>query len=97
MQELEAQQKAQPAAIAADDNADRGAARYVLSGSWRNASVSPVLADIEKIENSKPSGSLTFDLSGVDDIDTTGAWLGGALALILAGLGTIVVRRRARS
>jgi hypothetical protein len=30
-------------------------------------------------------------------IDTAGAWLGGALALILAGLGTIVVRRRARS
>ncbi|MGV1752921.1 MlaE family lipid ABC transporter permease subunit [Agrobacterium sp. CG674] len=75
MQELEAQQKAQPAAIVADDNADRGAARYVLSGSWRNANVSPVLADIEKIETSKSSGPVTIDLSGVEDIDTTGAWL----------------------
>ncbi len=75
MQELETRQQVQPAAISADDNAKNGGARYALTGSWRNANVAPVLADIEKIEKSKPSGAITIDLSGVENIDTTGAWL----------------------
>ncbi|UHS56667.1 ABC transporter permease [Agrobacterium vaccinii] len=75
MQELETRQQVQPAAISADDNAENGGARYALTGSWRNANVAPVLADIEKIEKSKPSGAITIDLSGVENIDTTGAWL----------------------
>ncbi len=75
MQEPEARQPAQPAAISADNDANGGSARYVLSGSWRNANVSAVLGDIEKIEKSAANGSITVDLSDVDNIDTTGAWL----------------------
>ncbi|WP_320200077.1 ABC transporter permease [Agrobacterium sp. rho-13.3] len=75
MQELETRQQAQAAAISADDNAESGGARYALSGSWRNANISSVLADVVKLETSKPSGSVAIDLSDVDNIDTTGAWL----------------------
>lgn len=75
MQELEIRQQAQPAAISADDNAGNGGGRYVASGSWRNANVAPVLAELEKIEKSAGSGTVTIDLSQVDNIDTTGAWL----------------------
>lgn len=75
MQELETRQQAQPAAISADEDAKGGSARYALSGSWRNANIASVLADIEKIEKSSPSGSITVDLSDVDNIDTTGAWI----------------------
>ncbi|SCX28146.1 ABC transporter permease [Agrobacterium rosae] len=75
MQEPEARQPAQPAAISVDNDAKGGSARYVLTGSWRNANVSSVLGDIEKIEKSGANGSIMVDLSGVDNIDTTGAWL----------------------
>ncbi|XUY28176.1 MlaE family lipid ABC transporter permease subunit [Agrobacterium sp. rho-8.1] len=75
MQELQTQQQAQPASISADNDAEGGNARYVLSGSWRNANIHPVLADIEKIEKSEKGGSITMDLSDIENIDTTGAWL----------------------
>ncbi|QCI97955.1 ABC transporter permease [Agrobacterium larrymoorei] len=75
MQEQELRQQAQSAAISADDNAERGGARYVLSGSWRNANISSVLPDIEKLEKAGTSGPITIDLSSVDNIDTTGAWI----------------------
>lgn len=75
MQEPETRPQAQPAAISADENAGNDGVRYALSGSWRNANVAPVLADIDKIEKSGSSGAITIDLSGVENIDTTGAWL----------------------
>ncbi|NTJ42586.1 MlaE family lipid ABC transporter permease subunit [Agrobacterium larrymoorei] len=75
MQEQEIRQQAQSAAISADDNAERGGARFVLSGSWRNANISSVLPDIDKIEAASTSGPVTIDLSNIDNIDTTGAWI----------------------
>ncbi|GAK70814.1 putative ABC transporter permease protein [Agrobacterium rubi TR3 = NBRC 13261] len=90
MQELQTKQQAQPASISADDNAEGGNARYVLSGSWRNANIHPVLADIEKIEKSGKGSPVTVDLSDVDDIDTTGAWILRRMSYRLEQAGTQV-------
>ncbi len=62
------------AAISADDGAERGGARYVLTGSWRNANISAVLPELDKLEKAA-SGAIKIDLSGIDNIDTTGAWV----------------------
>ena len=75
MQEQEPGKRVEQAAISADENAERGGARYVLSGSWRNANISPVLPELDKIEKSGASRAITIDLSGIDHIDTTGAWI----------------------
>ncbi|MBB3947864.1 phospholipid/cholesterol/gamma-HCH transport system permease protein [Rhizobium skierniewicense] len=91
MQELQTKQRAKPASISADDNAEAENARYVLSGSWRNANIHPVLADIEKIERSAANGSISVDLADVDDIDTTGAWLLRRMRYRLEQAGTEVV------
>ncbi|MDQ1198694.1 MlaE family lipid ABC transporter permease subunit [Agrobacterium sp. SORGH_AS 787] len=75
MQEQEPGKRVEQAAISADNNAERGGVRYVLSGSWRNANISSVLPELEKIEKAGASGPIRIDLSGVDNIDTTGAWI----------------------
>ena len=75
MQEQDTRQQARPSTISADENVEGSGARYVLSGSWRNSNVAPVLAEIDKIESSSPSGAVTIDVSDIDDIDTTGAWI----------------------
>ncbi|MCO5729994.1 MlaE family lipid ABC transporter permease subunit [Rhizobium sp. SSA_523] len=51
-----------------------GAERLVLSGDWRNRAISGVLRELARHEHGG-SGALTVDASGIDFIDTSGAWL----------------------
>lgn len=49
--------------------------RYVLQGEWRNHSIGNVVRELAKIEKSAPGGPVEIDVSGVEGIDTAGAWL----------------------
>ncbi len=64
-----------------------GGERYVLTGDWRNHSVAPVLKDMDRLEKSGGGGSVEIDLSGIDDIDTAGAWLIRKLMTAKGGQG----------
>jgi phospholipid/cholesterol/gamma-HCH transport system permease protein len=75
MQEDQKQPVATPAAITAEKGAGDAAERYVLSGDWRNHTISNALPEIEKLENASASGKVEIDLSGIGGIDTTGAWV----------------------
>jgi phospholipid/cholesterol/gamma-HCH transport system permease protein len=66
---------ANPAAILAETKGGDAAERYVLSGEWRNHSVGGLLRDLEQLEKNQSPGKLEIDLSAIDGIDTTGAWL----------------------
>lgn len=59
----------------AHEQAEGGAARLVLSGDWRNASVPSVLGAVDAFCARPGSGEVEIDLDGVAGIDTTGAWL----------------------
>ena len=75
MQEQDTRQQATPAAITEDGAVSGGGLRYVMSGSWRNSNLSAVLPDLDKIEKSRPTGPVEIELSSVESIDTTGAWI----------------------
>jgi phospholipid/cholesterol/gamma-HCH transport system permease protein len=75
MQEQDTRQQANPAAITEDDNVSGGGLRFVMSGSWRNSNLAGVFPSLEKIEKSKSAGPVEIDLSSVEAIDTTGAWI----------------------
>ncbi|MBW9074694.1 ABC transporter permease [Agrobacterium deltaense] len=75
MQEQDTRQQANPAAITEDDSVSGGGLRFVMSGSWRNSNLAGVFPSLEKLEKSKSAGPVEIDLSSVDAIDTTGAWI----------------------
>ncbi|UXS01474.1 ABC transporter permease [Agrobacterium tumefaciens] len=75
MQEQDRRQQANPAAISEDNNVHGEGVRYALTGSWRNSDLAHVFEAVEKIGKSAPGGAIDIDLSGVDAIDTTGAWI----------------------
>ncbi|MGF0520403.1 ABC transporter permease [Agrobacterium pusense] len=75
MQEQDTRQQATPAAITEDGAVSGGGLRYVMSGSWRNSNLSAVLPDLDRIEKSRPAGPVEIELSSVESIDTTGAWI----------------------
>ncbi|UXT22363.1 MlaE family lipid ABC transporter permease subunit [Agrobacterium tumefaciens] len=75
MQEQDTRQQANPAAITEDDSVSGGGLRFVMSGSWRNSNLAGVFPNLEKIEKSKSAGPVEIDLSSVEAIDTTGAWI----------------------
>ncbi|UXT48962.1 MlaE family lipid ABC transporter permease subunit [Agrobacterium tumefaciens] len=75
MQEQDTRQQANPAAITEDGSVSGGGLRYVMSGSWRNSNLSGIFGSLDRIEKSKSGGSVEIDLSAVEAIDTTGAWI----------------------
>ncbi|MDS7597139.1 MlaE family lipid ABC transporter permease subunit [Agrobacterium tumefaciens] len=75
MQEQDRRQQANPAAISEDSNVHGDGVRYVLTGSWRNSDLAHVFEAVEKIAKVAPGGAADIDLSGVEAIDTTGAWI----------------------
>ncbi|MFB7143196.1 ABC transporter permease [Agrobacterium tumefaciens] len=75
MQEQDTRQQANPAAITEDDSVSGGGLRFVMSGSWRNSNLAGVFPGLEKIEKGKSAGPVEIDLSSVEAIDTTGAWI----------------------
>ncbi len=52
-----------------------GGQRLKLTGNWRNHGISKVLPKLGKIESAKANGRLEVDVSAIDGIDTSGAWL----------------------
>jgi phospholipid/cholesterol/gamma-HCH transport system permease protein len=52
-----------------------GGERFVLAGDWRGTTISSILNDFERIEKSGGNGRAEIDLTGVQGIDTAGAWL----------------------
>ena len=52
-----------------------GGERYLLTGEWRNQTVAGVLPALSKLEKAQGRGRLEIDLSGVNGVDTAGAWL----------------------
>lgn len=75
MQEQDTRQQANPAAISADDTVSGGESRFVLSGSWRNSNLSGIFPILDKIEKDASSSAAEIDLSSIEAIDTTGAWI----------------------
>lgn len=75
MQEQDTRQQANPAAITEDDAVSGGGSRYVMTGSWRNSNLSGIFESLDRIEKSRPNGPVEIDLSSVEAIDTTGAWI----------------------
>lgn len=49
--------------------------RYVLAGDWRNRGISAVLNDLMAAETKAGEGKLEIEASGIEAIDTSGAWL----------------------
>ncbi len=49
--------------------------RFVATGDWRNHGIASVLPTLDKLEKSDGRGRVEIDVSGVDAIDTSGAWL----------------------
>ena len=49
--------------------------RFVARGDWRNHSISEVLGTLERLEKASGRGRVDIDVSGVQAIDTAGAWL----------------------
>ncbi|CAD7033932.1 STAS domain-containing protein [Pseudorhizobium halotolerans] len=49
--------------------------RFVARGDWRNHSISDVLGTLERLEKASGRGRVDIDVSGVQAIDTAGAWL----------------------
>ncbi|MDO1584558.1 MlaE family lipid ABC transporter permease subunit [Rhizobium oryzicola] len=63
-----------PATIEKADEAG-SAERFVLSGDWRNRSIAPVLHKLAEFEKQGAGGEVEIDVSQVQHIDTSGAWL----------------------
>ncbi|MFD1744217.1 MlaE family ABC transporter permease [Rhizobium helianthi] len=49
--------------------------RFVLSGDWRNRGISHVLKDLMAAEQKSGQGKLDIEVSNIDAVDTSGAWL----------------------
>ena len=49
--------------------------RFVLAGDWRNRGISQVLNDLMAAEQKQGQGKLEIDASGIEAVDTSGAWL----------------------
>jgi phospholipid/cholesterol/gamma-HCH transport system permease protein len=49
--------------------------RIVARGDWRNHGIANVLPTLDKLEKGGGSGRVEVDVSGVEAIDTSGAWL----------------------
>lgn len=75
-----------PATIETTSSAE-GAQSHILSGDWRNRSISTVLPDLATIENGKGSGRIVIDVSGIGSVDTAGAWLIRRLIIRLQAAG----------
>lgn len=58
-----------------DTSGKDGAQRLVLSGSWRNTGLPPVLKELESISSKFSGKRLEIDFTDVDHIDTSGAWV----------------------
>jgi phospholipid/cholesterol/gamma-HCH transport system permease protein len=76
-----------PAEIKAEHAPEGGGERYALSGEWRNHSIGAVLKEFEKVEKAASHGKVEIDLSGIDGIDTAGAWLIRRLMTAKGGQG----------
>ncbi len=74
-------------AVSADVKGDQ--LIVALSGPWTTQTVAPVDSQMRQLEK-KVSGALTFDLSGVADLDTAGAWLIERLGRAAAAQGFAV-------
>jgi phospholipid/cholesterol/gamma-HCH transport system permease protein len=75
------------AEIKAETMPGGGGERYVLTGEWRNHSIAPTLKEFERLEKADGQGHLEIDLSGVEGIDTAGAWLVRRLMTAKSGQG----------
>ncbi|WP_245480368.1 MlaE family lipid ABC transporter permease subunit [Neorhizobium sp. NCHU2750] len=64
-----------------------GAERYILSGDWRNHSISPVLKTLDHLAKTGGKGAVEIDVSGITGIDTAGAWLIRRLMTAKSGEG----------
>jgi phospholipid/cholesterol/gamma-HCH transport system permease protein len=65
-----------------------GGERYVLTGDWRNHSVSHVLKDLDAAGKTGGQGAVEIDVSGIEGIDTAGAWLIRKLMTAKGGEGS---------
>lgn len=63
------------ASIASEKSSADGAERFVLSGDWRNDTITGVLKDLAEPAKHTQSGTVEIDLSGIGRIDTAGAWI----------------------
>lgn len=63
------------AELAAEQMPGGDGERIVASGDWRNHGISRVMGTFEKLEQGTGSGRVEIDVSGVEAIDTAGAWL----------------------
>lgn len=70
-----------------------GGERLVLSGSWRSTGLPRVLATVDKIRSAYVGKRLEVDMRGIDDIDTSGAWLVKQMMVAAAGKGAEVHAR----
>ncbi|MDE1158526.1 MAG: ABC transporter permease [Neorhizobium sp.] len=60
----------------AETRPDGNGTRYVLTGEWRNSTISHTLVkEFDKLEKAQESGPVEIDVSGLTGIDTAGAWL----------------------
>ena len=66
----------QAAEIAAEQLPGGDGERFVVRGDWRNHGINAaVLASLAKLEAAGAGGAVQIDVTGLADIDTTGAWL----------------------
>lgn len=72
------------------EQAADGGVRILCSGAWRNVSVPPVLGAVEAFCAAPPAAGAVLDLSGIDGMDTTGAWLLRRMGIAAAAKGTSV-------
>lgn len=70
-----------------------GGERLVLSGSWRSTGLPRVLANVERIRSAFTGKRLEIDMRGIDDIDTSGAWLVKQMMVAAARRGVEVYAR----
>ncbi|WP_313616939.1 STAS domain-containing protein, partial [Agrobacterium sp.] len=75
MQARENNTDAHLASIASDTDSAGGAERFVLSGDWRNDTITGVLKEISQPAKRSQSGTVEIDLSGIGRVDTAGAWI----------------------
>jgi phospholipid/cholesterol/gamma-HCH transport system permease protein len=64
-----------PAAFEFETPGASGASRLVLTGDWRNTTISPVIDPLRELAVKGLPKALVIDVSGLGGIDTAGAWL----------------------
>jgi phospholipid/cholesterol/gamma-HCH transport system permease protein len=76
------------AEIKAETSPDGNGTRYVLTGEWRNSTISHTLVkEFDKLEKAAENGPVEIDVSGLAGIDTAGAWLIRRLITAKSGEG----------